>query len=112
MVALTPRYIPSWTAHIGSAPKEEFLGHVGELDAYYQDHRIEGGSEVAYIVGPSSRLIKRGSPHNFDAYRIEDGALELHDNIDTQDLHLDLHDMCLLYQLLEDKGFMHKEKET
>lgn len=106
---LTARYTPTWIAHIGEPPHEEFIGHVGELDVYYQDHRIEGGSEVAYIVGPPSRMIKRGSPHNFDPYRIEDGALELHDDIDSQDVHIELEEMCLLYQLIEAKGLFNNE---
>jgi hypothetical protein len=108
---LTARYTPSWVpADNGS--EEEFLGYVGELDVYYQDHRSEsvGGHEVAYIVGPSSRMIKRGSPHNFDPYKIENGALELHDDADSRDVHIELEEMCLLYQLLDAFGLLNKEE--
>ena len=110
-MALGPRYTPSWVpADNGSG--EAFLGRVGALDIYYQDHRSEnvGGHEVAYIVGPSSRMIKRGSPHNFDPYKIEDGAIELHDDLDSQDVHIELDEMCLIYQLLEARGLLNKEE--
>jgi hypothetical protein len=108
---LTARYTPSWIP-ADVEGQEEFLGHVGALDIYYQDHRSEnlGGHEVAYIVGPPSRLLRRGSPHNFDPYKIENGAIELHDDADSRDVHIELDEMCLLYQLLEAKGLLNKEE--
>lgn len=108
MVALTPRYKPSWTC--SDSDREEFLGYVGDFDIYYEDHGYD--TNIVYVVGPPERQMRSGSPHNFDPYQIDGDTLRLHDEIGGQDLHLDLHDMCLLHQMLEDQWFMHKEKET
>jgi hypothetical protein len=107
---LTKRYEPTWVPVSGDEEfKEEFLGHAGAIDVYYQDHRPEGGEQVAYVVGPIDRLIKGGSPHNFDAYTIKDGALIVYDVV-GKDVHVEIDEMCLLYQMLEARGLLNEEE--
>jgi hypothetical protein len=105
VVALTPRHTPSWTP--SSSGREEFLGYVGDFDIYYEDH--DDDTHIVYVVGPPERQIRSGSPHNFDPYQIDGDTLRLHDEIGGQDLHLDLHDMCQLYQLAVEHGYITNE---
>ena len=84
---------PRWKPTYGEDTVNVFLGCAGDLDVWW-------GSDVAdevYIVGPESRLIRPDGRCNFDAFDIVDGNLT--PRAGSQDLHIDVHDMCQIYAL-------------
>jgi hypothetical protein len=74
-----------------------FLGYANDLDVWSLD-----GTDRIVVVGPESRLIHPNSRCNFDALDIVDGNLV--DKIIPNDLHIDVHDMCLIYALCVEHG--------
>jgi hypothetical protein len=90
-----PRYEPTY----GDISGDTFLGYANELDVWYDP---EG--PFVCVVGPDHKLLgldsdqKEVSGYNFDLFKIEDGLLVLFET-QNQDLHIDVHDMSLIYQL-------------
>jgi hypothetical protein len=96
------RYTPDWGQDDGG---EELIGAVGPLDIYYE-FRHDIGECSALVVGPPERLFRQQSQSNFDVYTIVDKSrLEgyPHHNFDV---HIELHEMCELYALLVEKGYI------
>ncbi len=90
-----PRYEPTY----GETENDTFLGYANELDVWYDPEE-----PFVCVVGPDHKLLrldsdqKEVSGHNFDAFHIEDNLLVLFET-QKQDLHIDVHDMSLIYQL-------------
>jgi len=107
-VELTPRHRPSWKTW--TVPHNEvFIGYVNDLDIYYEDQTEDEGSEYIFVVGPKDRKL-HGTLYNFDAYVIKDGRIVMDGETD-HDIHVDLHEMCLIYQLAVEHGHIKTEEE-
>jgi hypothetical protein len=93
MKKVKPRWKPTFAPRSKHGNGDVFLGYANDLDVWW-------GSDVAdevYIVGPESRLIRPDGRCNFDAFDIVDGNLT--PRAGSQDLHIDVHDMCQIYAL-------------
>ena len=104
---LKSRWEPSYTAYAYAYADDadEFLGYAGELDVWV-DRTSEEVVTLA-VVGPESRKIKEESPHNFDTFRVEGGNL-ISRGVGI-DLHIDVHDMCLIYAVCVEEGIFDRE---
>ncbi len=98
---MKPRYRPTYKEN----GREVFLGHIGELDIYHEWPEDRDGAMWVIIVGPVSRKTKGPNAHNYDIYDIENGCL-VPDQ--TLDLHIYPHEMCELYRLLIEKGYINE----
>lgn len=98
-----PRYKPNWTSSGG----EIFLGHAGEVDVYFEDH---GKEAFVYVVGPVDRYLRSGS-YNFDAYDITADSVLIQGDHEARDIHLELHEMCELYKILTDWGYLKEQAD-
>lgn len=105
---LTPRHKPSWATWQGSR-NEVLVGYVNDLDIYYEDQTEDGGFEYIFIVGPKDRKLQ-ATQYNFDSFVIEGNALSGESQY-RQDIHVDLHEMCLIYQLAVERGCIKTEEE-
>jgi hypothetical protein len=90
---------PRWKPSYGKAASDVFLGYANDLDIWCDP--ITFG---VYIIGPESRLIHADRRCNFDAFDIVDGNLIYRSG--SQDLHIGVHDMCLVYVLCVEKGVL------
>lgn len=96
-----PRYRPSY----GHTKDDTFLGYADELDVWV-------GFEpdtIITAVGPNHRRCPL-SAHNFDGFEIIEGNLKMYDD-QHKDLHIDLHDMCLIYALCAEHGLFEENKD-
>lgn len=101
---MKPRYTPPWDSEdVDDDGDTIFLGYAGELDAYVQ----LDNTRRYLVVGPVHRLLDPGISLNFDAYSLRAGSLMC---LARQDLHIDLSEMCEVYQLLEAGGYLKQEK--
>ena len=82
-----------------------FLSRLGELDVWMREYDDE---TYVYVVGPEHRRVRLGSGFNHDRFLVTDNGLE---NDEDQDLHIELYEMCLLYQLCQEHGIL-KIKEA
>jgi len=91
-----PRWIPTYAPQ-GNAV-DVFLGYANELDVWW------GGDAVGevYIIGPTSKQIRPTNYCNFDALDVVDGNLI--PRMGSEDLHIDVLDMCLIYALCVEHG--------
>lgn len=83
----------------------EFLSRLGELDVWMREYDDE---TYVYVVGPTHREVRPDSQFNHDRFLVTDNGLE---NDEDQDLHIELYEMCLLYQLCQEHGIL-KIKEA
>lgn len=83
----------------------EFLSRLGELDVWIAEYADE---TYVYVVGPEHRKVQPDSRFNHDRFLVTDNGLE---NDEDQDLHIELYEMCLLYQLCQEHGIL-KIKEA
>lgn len=97
-----PRYEPSY----GDTLNDEFVGYAGELDLWYDSFATN-----VSVVGPEHRKAHPDSMHNFDMYNISGDNLTFHEGA-TKDLHIDVHDMCLIYALCVEHGVFGLFKEN
>lgn len=92
---MEPRYTPAW-----SPGDERFLGHAGEIDVYYEYNNDDEVDNV-YIVGPAHRKLREETTYNFDPYAIEGGSILVLQDEGMKDIHIELSEMCEIYQLLQ-----------
>jgi hypothetical protein len=85
------------------------IGYVNDLDIYYEDQTEDGGFEYIFIVGPKDRKL-RATDYNFDSFIIEGNRLMMDDQTDS-DIHVGLDEMCLIYQLAVERGYIKAEEE-
>lgn len=78
-----------------------FLSRLGELDVWIAKYADEG--MYVYVVGPEHRRVRPYSQFNHDRFFVVNNGLE---NIEDQDLHIELYEMCLLYQLCQEHGIL------
>lgn len=83
-----------------------FLSRLGELDVWIRTY--DDGETYVYVVGPEHRRVRPHSGFNHDRFLVTDNGLE---NDEDQDLHIELYEMCLLYQLCQEHGIL-KIKEA
>lgn len=91
-----PRYehvLITWTP--------SFLSRLGELDVWMREY--DDDKTYVYVVGPEHRRVRPGSGFNHDRFLVTDNGLE---NDEDQDLHIELYEMCLLYQLCQERGIL------
>ena len=77
-----------------------FLSRLGELDVWMREYDDE---TYVYVVGPEDRKIQPDRAFNHDRFLVTDNGLE---NDEDQDLHIELYEMCLLYQLCQEHGIL------
>jgi len=99
---MEPRWKPSYTDGTGDALDydDTFWGHANDLDIWW-----DNGREIVVAVGPNEKKVRKDGDINFDAFDIIDGALKIQDSAPV-DLHIDVHDMCLIYALCVEKGVL------
>lgn len=109
---LTPRHTPSWKTWAVSQD-EVFIGYANDLDIYYEDQteNTGDGNEYIFVVGPDDRKLRANSGYNFDSYVIEDGKIVMDDQHD-HDIHVGLDEMCLIYQLAVERGYIKAEEDN
>jgi len=76
---------------------DTFLGYAGPFDVWLESEGDDGDAAVI-VVGPDSAKIDN-TPYNYDAFYLRGGQLVREGN---EDLHIDLHSQCLIYQLCEE----------
>jgi hypothetical protein len=95
---------PRWTPSVDliGSPSATFLGYANDLDVWFEHEkkRID-------VVGPKSRVLPNGG-FNFDSFLLEYGVLAPLDR--NGDIHIDVHDMCLIYALCVEKGVLNGEE--
>jgi len=92
---MEPRWKPSYAeSGVGALEFKDdtFLGCANDLDVWWDD-----GRKILVVVGPAEKQINTEGGINFDAFDTIDGALKIQDS--PIDLHIDVHDMCLIYAL-------------
>lgn len=100
-----PRWKPSNTDRDGKIEYEDiFLGYANDLDVWWDDDR-----ELVVVSGPDEKKINAEGGINFDTFYSADGVLVIRDY--PVDLHIDVHDMCLIYALCVKNGVF-KENEN
>ncbi len=78
-----------------------FLSRLGELDVWTT--KYSDGEMYVCVVGPAHRKVRSDSPFCHDRFFVTDNGLE---NDEDQDLHIELYEMCLLYQLCQEHGIL------
>jgi hypothetical protein len=96
---MEPRWKPSYTDGTGDALDydDAFWGYANDLDVWWDD-----GRQLVIVTGPDEKKVRNDGHINFDAFEIVDGTLKIQDG--PKDLHIDVHDMCLIYALCVEKG--------
>jgi hypothetical protein len=106
---MEPRYRPGWNTW--GEDGEIFIGQVGAVDVYFQDHTDDtssGPEFYIYVVGPEERMLEHEEvAHNFDGYQIVGGTLVMGGGV--QDIHIELSEMCAIYQLCVERGYIKEE---
>jgi hypothetical protein len=103
-----PRYEPQWVGRVPHDSGEEvFLGHVGPLDVYYEDHDEDHDEDWIIVVGPEERMIRpRSAGFNFDIYFVEDRSRLVPSPNSPPDIHVELAEMCEIYALAARLGYI------
>jgi hypothetical protein len=96
---MEPRWKPTYAEGVGEDIDDKFLGYANDLDVWWDDAR-----EIVVVVGPAEKQINAKGGINFDSFNIIDGTLKAHRG--PKDLHIDVHDMCLIYALCVEKGVL------
>lgn len=116
MVALTPRYTPSWTKRQNATDVEVLIAYIDDLDVYYEKTTDDPNltatpetNEYFYVVGPSSRNLRpdTGPEDNFDSYPISDNKINTEGCM--TDIYMSLSDLCQLYQIAVEHGYITNE---
>jgi hypothetical protein len=98
-----PRWKPTFAPRSEHRSVDVFLGYANDLDIWCDPTAFE-----VYIVGPESKLIRLESRCNFDVLKVVDDNLT--PRAGSQDLHIDVHDMCLIYALCVEKGVIKNDQ--
>jgi hypothetical protein len=99
---MEPRWKPSYTeSDVGDLEfqNDTFWGYANDLDVWWDD-----GRQLVVVVGPDEKKVRGDGGINFDAFEIVDGTLKIQDG--PKDLHIDVHDMCLIYAMCVEKGVL------
>jgi len=98
---MQPRWKPSYRDGTETiiAWTDAFWGCANDLDVWWDNSR-----QIVIVTGPDEKKVHKKGSTNFDAFDIIDGALKIHDG--PKDLHIDVHDMCLIYALCVEKGVL------
>lgn len=99
---LKSRWLPSYTNSDGTT-LDTFLGYANELDVWFDPREI-----MVSIVGPPAKLLGL-TACNFDAFYVRNGLLDPLPQ--PRDVHIDPHDMSLIYQLCEEHNLLKLESE-
>jgi hypothetical protein len=97
---MEPRWKPSYADGTGDALEfkdDTFWGYANDLDVWW-----DNGRQLVIVTGPNEKKVRGDEGVNFDAFEIVDGTLKIQDGY--VDLHIDVHDMCLIYALCVEKG--------
>jgi hypothetical protein len=77
-----------------------FMGYANDLDVWLLDDK-----DRIIVVGPDEkRIYLDDEDFNFDAFDAVDDNLVMLD--ERVDLHIDVHDMCLIYALCVEHGLL------
>jgi hypothetical protein len=104
------RWKPSWVEDDRSA-NEVLIGRVGLFDVYYEYDYEGSGQHWIMLVGPDPKKLDPISKCNFDVYVIENrSSLEPYEHIHgRQDLHIELAEMCEIYRLCVERGYIEEK---
>lgn len=102
------RWRPMYWATSG-VTTDEFLGYANELDVWLD--MVDNQGKGIAIIGPDSKLLKGEGACNFDVFTISGDTLIPYSQ--PRDVHIDPHDMCLIYALCVEHGvFNQNNKEN
>ena len=103
---MEPRYEPSYRVD----GEEKFLGYAGDIDVW-TEVTISDGTRIIILVGPKERRVEGAeSVHNFDVYPVERGMLsQKYLETDGKDIHVELSEMCQVYALCVEHGYITTE---
>jgi hypothetical protein len=99
---MQPRWEPSYAeSGVGALEFKDdtFWGNANDLDVWW-----DNGRQLVVAVGPDEKKVRGDGGVNFDTFDIVDGTLKIQDGY--VDLHIDVHDMCLIYALCVEKGVL------
>ena len=98
---MEPRWKPSYTDGTEAIIDwtDAFWGCANDLDVWW-----DNGRQLVIVTGPDEKKVRKDGDINFDAFDIVDGTLKIQDGY--VDLHIDVHDMCLIYALCVEKGVL------
>jgi len=89
----------------GRIEDNTFLGYADDFDVWVAGEP----NTIITVVGPDHRKYPL-SVYNFDGFKIIEGNLKMF-NDQPKDLHIDLHDMCLIYALCAEHGLLEENKD-
>lgn len=108
---MEPRWEPSYNR--SQYPNDKFAGYIGEFDLYVSLHDEDDPSEPARfpltLVGEERGPVE-DREYNYDTYKIIDGAIVPHFNV-QQTLHLTPYHMCLLYAAAIEHGLIKEQTD-
>lgn len=100
------RWRPTYWSSDGTTT-DEFLGYANELDVWLD--MVDNQGRGIAIIGPDSKLLKGEGACNFDVFTISGDTLIPYPQ--PRDVHIDPHDMCLIYALCVEHGVLEIAKE-
>jgi len=98
---------PRWraTSDVTDDATAIFLGYANDLDVWLREEK-----DRIIVVGPEEkRIYPDDEDFNYDAFDAVDDNLVMSE--ERVDLHIDVHDMCLIYALCVEHGLF-KENEN
>jgi hypothetical protein len=105
---MQPRYEPTYNNN----SREEFIGYAGDIDVWTErsDDYTNEKEQWVILVGPQERKLRYDVDHNFDVYPVRGNVLsDTYIEQDGKDLHVELPEMCQVYQLCVERGYITTE---
>lgn len=103
------RHKPSWNEDGEDDDNSELIANVGPLDVYYEYDYCGNNKHWIIVVGPDSRCRDpENRSFNFDVYGVKGNNLELEEGNfgAAHDVHIELAEMCEIYQLCVERGLI------
>ena len=101
-----PRYKPTYDNNNA----EVFLGYAGDIDVWTELADAYAGERWIIVVGPKDRKLRPETGHNFDIYPVENNVLSSRFiESDGKDVHVELPEMCQIYSLCVEHGYITTE---
>ena len=103
-----PRYKPTYNNN----NNEVFLGYAGDIDVWTEWNDDYGDKEERWVIviGPEDRKLRLETGHNFDIYPVENNVLSSRFlEQDGKDVHVELAEMCQVYALCVEHGYITTE---
>ena len=102
-----PRHKPTYANNIAQV----FLGYAGDIHVWTELADAYAGERWIIVIGPQERWIEGDKNiHNFDIYPVENNVLSSRClEQDGKDIHVELAEMCQVYALCVEHGYITTE---